>query len=45
MLMHRPNLLDVRCSVMFALDIVQAMDCLAHVNGIIKSFEQYKVHT
>ena len=44
MLMHRSNLLDLRCSVKFALDIAQAMDCL-HVNGIIKSFEQYKVHT
>ena len=34
MLAHRPNLLDLRCSVKFALDIAQAMDCL-HVNGII----------
>lgn len=34
MLTHRPNLLDLRCSVKFALDIAQAMDCL-HGNGII----------
>lgn len=34
MLAQRPNLLDLRCSVKFALDIAQAMDCL-HVNGII----------
>lgn len=34
MLALRPTLLDLRCSVKFALDIAQAMDCL-HVNGII----------
>jgi serine/threonine protein kinase len=34
MLTHRPNLLDLRLSVKFALDIAQAMDCL-HKNGII----------
>jgi len=34
MLTQRPNLLDLRCSVKFALDIAQALDCL-HGNGII----------
>lgn len=34
MLTLRPNLLDLRCSVKFALDIAQAMECL-HGNGII----------
>lgn len=34
MLAQRPNLLDLRCSVKFALDVAQAMDCL-HANEII----------